>query len=655
MPTYAVINPALQPDIYFREYDNVLIMEIKSIEAQTGKLLCSTAKVIKGNHKVEEEVMIHFTGDMASLVGQFEESGTLFEGRKFPVFAGKPSRRKKNRQLRIYIDSFFVGEVKKNDSWNIGVADGTEKDTEGKLINTLAGIYCGMTEELIKMIEDMALDRDFYPRKAYIKFKPDMLLTKRKQPVQALALYDINGDGMEDIVVCSQDGDKVFFQLKPMKFTDVTKKVGLNSSSKNISLADVDNDGLNDILLDNKIYRGQFSENQFSFAPTPWLDAAVIKKTESLKSIAFVEINGDGYPDVVMSRAGVGLQAFLHPGSKELSEEKGYREVTQELGLHLPENGAGGNGYFMPGDWNGDHNSDLFYAHGDGLLLVLKDGQYKPVAHNIAFSFKTGMDEYGKTGAGVFAPTINQNHMDLIVPIEKDWLVIANQEGQPVDISKWGNEISEGSDYHLATVANDFNMDGYVDIYTICDEQKENRIILNRGYGSYMHGKVHVDEKPLFKGPAHAHGGQALAVGDINDDGAPDILVGNKMGDVFLIINDTLSMRVKKDYMKKDEKRLLETRHCTIRVLGPRGVVNAKVRLLNGAGEVLARHDLATNIATGCRGPDLVTLTVRKPGHYIVEVEYGDGHRFQQNVDLTSLKRTSILAQRSDTEDSDDW
>ncbi|VGO15486.1 hypothetical protein PDESU_04069 [Pontiella desulfatans] len=631
----AVINPALQPDVYFQKYDNIVVLEIGAIDPAAAKLSCSVVKAIKGDYQSGTTIDIVFAGALAGQVAERANDGSLAKGDRFPVFAGKPSRRKSNRQIRMYADEFLVGEVQTENLFQIGISEEVETDSEGNKVNTLAGIFCGMTSELIKMLEDMAADRDYYPRKAYVKFLPDLLVDELPKSVEGVAMYDLNGDGMEDLVACSPAGDRIYFQVEPMKFSNVTEKLGITSASVSCSVADVDCDGLADLMLGTTIYKGKFDKT-YTLEKTDWLKA----EGDGFKSASFVELNGDGLPDVVASFAGTGLRAFLNSGKGSFASAE----------LALPSEG---NGYFVPGDWNGDSRTDLFYSHANGFLMEQgTDGTFKPAAHNIEFSFRTGVDEYGQTGAGVFMPTYLPNSMDLVVPIEKDWLIISNEEGVLTDITVWGNEISEGSDYHLATVAADLNVDGYMDIYTVCDQQKENRYIINRGYGSYMHAKVHVDEKPLFKGPAHGSGGRSLAVGDINDDGAPDILIGNEKGQLFLIVNDTLSMRQPGELLTKDEKRLLNVRLCSVRVLGPKGVVGAKVRLLDANGAVVARKDLGGNVATGCSSPDTVCFAVRTPGNYKLNVEYADGHKRELDVDLTTEKRVSIVAERGDSEDA---
>ncbi|MEM6910102.1 MAG: VCBS repeat-containing protein [Verrucomicrobiota bacterium] len=641
--TQAVINPALQPDVYYERYDNVLVLELKALEPESGILQCRVVEAIKGTAPPEGLVSITFAGELLGVVREKTASGQWKVGDQFPVFAGKPSRRKSQRQVRLYLDEFFVGEVREIGDFVVGLSQEMELDPEGNRVNTLAGIYTGMTTELIRMLRHMREDIDFYPRKAYVKFQPDRLILEVNEAIEGVAMYDLNGDGLEDLIACSPAGDRIIQQVEPMKFVDVSEAFGVATASVSCSLADFDADGLSDVLFGSRLFRGTFAET-FTLVEVP--QALALPAGATLKSASFVELNGDGYPDVLASLAGGGLRAFLNPGG----QEGGFREVSESL--HLPQEG---NGYFSVGDWNGDLQTDLFYAVEQGLLLVQdKQGIFQKQEHDIDFNFRTGLDTYGETGAGVFMPTYLSDQMDLVIPIEKDWLIVTNRDGVPTDITAYGNEISEGSDFHLATVYADLNVDGYMDLYTVADQGKENRYIINRGYGSYMHSKVHVDEKPLFKGPAHASGGRALAVGDANEDGAPDLLIGNAQGQLFLIVNETLSMRQEGDLLKKDERRLLQVRVCSVRVLGPKGVVGARVRLLNEQGEVVARKDIGTNLATGCRSPDQVNLAVREPGPYRVQVIYADGHQREWEVDLGETRRVSLVAERGDQKVSND-
>ncbi|MGC6606587.1 MAG: FG-GAP repeat domain-containing protein [Lentimonas sp.] len=648
-PAQAVINPALQPDVYYDKYPNVVVLKVDALDADAFTVLTKVVEVIKGDYALDAPVMITFTGGLDEVLVSRIKDGSLKPGDEFPVFAGKPSRRKSIRQVRAYADEFYVGEVKAVDQWVVGGDTELELDPDGNPVNTLAGIYTGMTSQLTELIRHMESDTDFYPRKAYVKFKEDVLIDTLAAPVEGIAMYDLNGDGLEDIVAASPAGDRVYLQIEPLVFKDSSESLGIDSKSLSCSVADVDNDGLTDVLLGGLIYQAQFENNQFSYVKTDWLS---LESKENFKTASFVDFDNDGYPDILVSIDGSGLQAWKNPGETVGA----FVDISEALGFTAAEFADSGNGYFSVGDWDEDGDVDIFYAYADGYLLVQNEsGAFEAVAHEVDFIFRTGVDTYGQTGAGVFMPTYVADKNDLVVPIEKDWLIIQNSNGQLEDITKWGNEISEGSDYHLATVAVDLNLDGYTDIYTIADEKKENRFIINRGYGSYMHAKIHVDEKPLFKGPAHSNGGRSVAVGDINADHQPDILIGNVDGQILLIQNDTLSMRVVGDYLKKDELRLLEARVCSVRVLGPKGVVGAKIRLMNEGGEVLVRRDLGGNVATGCSSPDLVNLVVRQPGNYKLKVVYADGYEREVAVDLTGDAPVSVVVQRLDGDDEDVW
>ncbi|MEM6884578.1 MAG: VCBS repeat-containing protein, partial [Verrucomicrobiota bacterium] len=413
----AVINPALQPDVYYEKYDNVLVLQLEKMDPTQSTLQCSIAETIKGAYPAGESITITFAGALSGQVTALSESGRLKPGDQFPVFAGKPSRRKSNRQVRLYIGEFFVGEVDEKNQFTVGIEGEMETDSEGGKVNTLAGIYNGMTSEFIHMLQDMAANRDFYPRKAYVKFKEDTLVAKLDQSIEGVAMFDLNGDGMEDLVACSPGGDRIYQQVEPMKFSDVTESFGISSSSVSCSVADADCDGLADILLGTTLYQGSFKKG-FQFKATDWLQ---VDEKAPLKSASFIELNGDGYPDIIASFEGAGLRAYLNPG------KAGGAFSDASAKLKLP---TSGNGYITSGDWNDDNRTDLFYADGNGFLLVQsEDGSFNPQSHQIDFIFRTGVDTYGQTGAGVFMPTYQSDKMDMVIPIEKDWLItIGNDE-----------------------------------------------------------------------------------------------------------------------------------------------------------------------------------------------------------------------------------
>ena len=641
---WAVINAGLQPyDLFRFRYTHVFVLTVEQAEPAAATVSCQVTQSFKGTYQPGTKITLTFSGVMKDAVKQGLADGSLQPGRTIAVFAG---RSRQTREFMLYADTFYLGQMTDPSHWEIAQSGAAVEGMDGAKINTLAGTWNGETGQLIRLLADIAAGRDHFPRKAYARFREDRLLDKLDAPVTAVGVYDLEGDGDLDVIVCSEKGDRIYLQQEPMKFADATTRLGLATKSRSVCLADVNADGLTDVLAGAVLLLGRLDAEQYRLSPTAALPADL---AAHLKTAAFAELNGDGFPDIVASVAGGGLRTFLNDG------QGAFRETTQAAGLDRPECGAKGDGFVAIGDWNGDLRQDLFYAAGRGFLLV-QDGQgvFQPVAHSIDFKFTRGVnDEPGRTGAGVFLPLRSPDRMDLIVPLEDGWIVVANEQGRPVDITKWGNEISEGSNDHLGSIADDWNLDGHVDFFTISDAPNGfNRYIVNRGYGSFMLATVHKYYEHMFKGPAIELGGRASASGDLDDDGAPDLVLGNSHGQVSLLLNDTLATRAPVEHPTHEIEVLQNTRLLTVTLLGTKGVANARIRLLDLAGQPVARRDLGTDTSSGSCGPNQVTLAVRQPGQYRLAVQYADGLLCLQAVDLRTQPRTSVVMDRGEKEKS---
>lgn len=635
---HAVINAGLQPyDLYHSRYRQALALTVDSVDLAQARVKTHISEVFKGQLKNATPIVLQFKDQVRAAVWD----SRFAPGKPVAVFAG---RRRKAQDLMIYAEGFYLGRMQPDGTWVLDRSSEKTVGVDGRSIPTLAGTWNGSTDQLLRLLADIAAGNDHFPRKAYARFRADVLLDRLRQPVTALGLYDIEGDGDEDLVVCSPQGDRLYLQTDPMRFVLATDRFGINSASPSCCLGDVDGDFLTDLLAGMVLYKGSFTNSHFRFVKTK-----LLPDLPELKTATLVELNGDGYPDVLASINGGGLRAFIS------GQGKRFKETTRQMGLD--QICSTGTGFVMTGDWTGDQRSDLFYGAGQGHLLVQDArGVFQAIEHDIAFKFTVGMDSTpGKTGAGVFLPLLSPDNMDLLVPLEDGWLTIANRRGRPVDITPWGNEISEGSNAHHSTVAGDLNLDGHADFYTVSAAANgHNRFIINRGYGSFMLASVHKHYEHMFNGPAHERGGQALAVGDINGDGAPDLVLGNRHGDITLMLNDTLAARKPIDYPPREVKVLQNTRLLKVRVLGSKGIVNAQIRVRDNQGRLVARQDLTRNTSAGSCGPNHLCLALRRPGAYQLEVAYADGLVRSQSVDLTTPARLTVNVDRGG-ETSDVW
>lgn len=644
-----VINAGLQPyDLFKSRYSRALALEILEVDQAGLKLKCKVTKVIKGKAEASDHVHLEFDKALADVLEGAVQDGDIKVGDAIAVFAG---RKRASRDFMLYANSFYLGKIQEPGEWKIDRTGQGAAGVNGEQLNTLAGTWNGATPQLIKLLEDAAAERDHFPRKAYVRFKEDILLDKLEGPIHAISVFDIEGDGDEDIVACSEKGDRIYLQTDPMVFVDATEKLGVDSSSSSCAFADINADGLNDFLAGPVLYLGQFADNKFSFKKTELLPLDLGK---NLKTATFAELDGDGYPDVLASVSGGGLRVLMNPGKKDGA----FSDATATVGLDQTDCGSGGDGYVTAGDWSGDGRTDLFYAFGPGYLLVQgKDGRFSPLDHGVEFKFTVGAeDQAGQTGAGVFMPILQNDRLDLVVPMEESWLVIANENGVPRDVTRWGNEISEGSNDHLSTIGGDWNLDGHLDFYTVSKaDNGHNRYIINRGYGSFMLAPVHKHYEHVFKGPSNERGGWASGTGDLNDDGAPDLVVGNGHGELSLLVNDTLEVRKPIEHPQREVAVLEKTHLLQVRVLGRTGATNARIRLLDAEGRVIGRRDLGANSSGGSWSSSRVTFAVRQPGVCQLEVRYSDGFEKKQKVDLTKAPRLEVNVSRGDKSGSEEW
>jgi hypothetical protein len=630
----ALINPGLQPTDLYDRYTDVVSASVEKVNAADQTLTLKIIERYRGEAISNEFVQVQFAGDVA---GDFDRAAgsELKPGTRIVAFVGKDSRRRRD-DIMLYADGFYLGSRTDAEHWTLDKGDTALLGIDGQAIDSLMGTWNGSSEQLMQMMADVRDGRCHFPRKAYARFKPDIVIDQLDGPVHGVALFDLDGDDDLDMYACSPSGNRLYFQVEPLKFARADESIQHTHSGISCSIADVNADGRFDLLADNVIYLNKLKSNQFSLEEKTTLP---LPDGAQFKSASFVELNGDGHPDVIVSLVDGGLIAFHN--NADGSGTFGAAKIIVKTG----------NGYFAPGDWNDDGRADLFYSVDSGILLIQDaSGTFQPLEHDFALDFLSGPERLpGQTGAGTFMPLFNDQRMGLVIPSESSWAVIKNADNIPVDVTEHGNEISEGSFMHLATIPVDLNMDGTIDLYTITSEPNgHNRFIINRGYGSFMLASVHKSGPHMFQGPAEEHGGLGVIAGDVDGDGAPDLLLGNPHGTLTLILNDTLSMREPVDFPTDDIKNLLTMRIISVRVAGLTGVTGAKVTIKDSTGRLIAHRLVGTAVASGCAEPRTLSFAVPTPGTYQVHVRFSDGLKTSFNADLTTEPKTLVIAERDD-------
>jgi len=347
----------------------------------------------------------------------------------------------------------------------------------------------------------------------------------------SIAFSDVNGDGHEDVLITGYSSissiAKLYTNDGTGKFTEMTATPFENVSRSSVAFSDVNGDGYEDLLITGqgrlakriaKLYTNDGTGNFTEITGTPF---------DGVKdgSIAFADVNGDGHKDVFIT--GIVLDIYGNERIAKLYTNDGTSSFTEMRGTRLDGVRYGSIAF---SDVNGDGYEDVLIT-GQNIAtwhiakLYTNDGMGN-------FTERTGTPFEGVEGSSIAFSDVNGDGYEdvLITGVNKFGLQIAK-----LYTNDGTGNFTEITDTPFKGVGfgsvafSDVNGDGYEDVLiTGVDSSglQTAKLYTNDGMGNF----TEMTGAP-FQGVSEG----SIAFSDVNGDGHEDVLITGRQGFILPI------------------------------------------------------------------------------------------------------------------------
>ncbi len=264
-----------------------------------------------------------------------------------------------------------------------------------------------------------------------------------------------------------------------LTFRNVTGEVGLDyqftalgtgNGNSGVYVADVDNDGWEDLLVVGGESPVLYANTGGQFERSDALPGL----SREFKSATFVDVEGDGWTELLLfSRNGDVASFRNHNGTYERTDY-GLGNLTYPLGA-------------AAADYDGDGDTDLFVYQSGNWRMTKPAGYFSLHAHV--------EDDNGN-------PNILYENVG---------------SGEEARFERVDDAGISGERWSLAASFVDLTGDGLPDIH-VANDYNNDTIYVNQGNGTFTQQLL---------GGATARNGMSSEVADVTDDGAPDVFVTN--------------------------------------------------------------------------------------------------------------------------------
>ena len=309
-----------------------------------------------------------------------------------------------------------------------------------------------------------------------------------------------------------------------------------------------------------------------------------------------------------------------------------FKDVSTEWGLGKAGIGAGNGDFLAIADYDADGFADFLYNLGKGVLTHNEEGERFATAAEAGVEFRSSNDH--KIGVAL-ADYDNDGDLDLFVPQnERSRLFRNNNDFTFTDVTEESGELADVPGEAQVAAWGDVNGDGALDL-VIGFAARPARLYLNDGKARFV-DRTEESGLPRFTCAKAATG---LAFADFDGDGDEDLLMNSEGTNAGILVNGTPRVN--------DSRATVRVR---LPISEPPGSI---VRLLDQDENTVGIRQAGLVQNFSAQGPPEVCWRV-KPGHYDLSVLFTDGEVVQQSVKVTRGVFIWDLPPRDDLEGAAD-
>ena len=398
----------------------------------------------------------------------------------------------------------------------------------------LSGFYDGGTDALIRMTRHLVRDPTAaVPTSVGTVWAARARLGKVAGRVTGMAAVEVGGRGIH-LFVASTGGDRLFRPRDDQDaMADVTAAAGLATRSRRFAWADVDRDGLADLVSwDGAALSVRRARRDGTFAasrPDP-----LARLGGECLGLAPLRIPTDGSPGILVSTG----------GGPFVVAPDGRRRALPVAGARA---GAGVPSACIVADLDGDGFADVLQPRGAGALL------WRGGPRGFGPPAPCRVRAPGGGARAAIGDFDGDGSLDLFLSARQAnelWENDGKGGFEPV-IARAGSLRSKAPAGALDCVATDLNHDGRADL-ALCYADSAFRYHFNRGFRCFgEQGDLRLAAGSGFRGGPIDVGAQACAVGDLNADAGLDLAAAFTNGELYAYYNHlcdapTLALRLPK-------------------------------------------------------------------------------------------------------------